>query len=156
MPFSLANTLATFQAYINIFIARLLNYFVIIYLNNILIYLKNPKEHKKHMRQVIAKLYKYKLYTKLSKCEFGIQKLKFLGFRVKVDKVKLNFKKIYSIIKQLKLKLFYNIQVFLKFTNFYYRFIYKYLHMAYSFTNLLVNIKNSRKTTPIKQTSDTK
>ena len=50
MPFSLANALATFQVYINTFIARLLNYFVVIYLNNILIYLKNPKKYKEHMR----------------------------------------------------------------------------------------------------------
>jgi len=54
------------------FIASLLNYFIVIYLDNILIYLKNPEEHKEHMRQVIAKLYKYKLYAKLSKYKFNI------------------------------------------------------------------------------------
>jgi len=51
------------------------------------------------MRQVVARLRKYKLYAKLSKCEFGVQELEFLGFRVKVDKVKPDFKRIYSIIK---------------------------------------------------------
>jgi hypothetical protein len=61
------------------------------------------------MRQVIAKLRKYKLYAKLSKYKFSIQKLEFLSFCVKVNKVKLDFKKIYSIIKYLKLKSFYNI-----------------------------------------------
>ena len=69
------------------------------YLDNILIYSKNPKEYKEHMRQVVARLRKYKLYAKLSKCEFGVQELEFLGFRVKVDKVKPDFKRIYSIIK---------------------------------------------------------
>jgi len=80
-------------------IARLLNYFIVIYLDNILIYSKNPKEYKEYMRQVVAKLYKYKLYAKLSKCKFSIQELKFLSFRVKVDRVKPDLKRIYSIIK---------------------------------------------------------
>jgi len=81
------------------FITRLLNYFIVIYLNNILIYLKPPKEYKEHMRQVIAKLYKCKLYAKLNKCEFSIQKLEFLSFCIKVNRVKLDFKRIYNIIK---------------------------------------------------------
>jgi hypothetical protein len=45
MPFSLANALATFQAYINTTLTRLLNHFIVVYLNNILIYFKNIKEH---------------------------------------------------------------------------------------------------------------
>jgi len=49
MPFSLANALATFQAYINISIAGLLDHFVVIYLNDILIYSKNPEEYKEHI-----------------------------------------------------------------------------------------------------------
>ena len=49
MPFGLANALATFQVYINMLIAGLLNYFVVMYLDNILIYSKNPEEHKEHV-----------------------------------------------------------------------------------------------------------
>jgi hypothetical protein len=60
------------RRHINTFIASLLNYFIIIYLNNILIYSKNPEEYKEHIRQVIAKLCKYKLYAKLSKYEFSV------------------------------------------------------------------------------------
>ena len=47
-------------------------------------------------------------------------------------------------------------QVFFKFANFYYCFVYKYLHVAHGFINLLVNIENSRKTTPFKWTLDIK
>jgi hypothetical protein len=50
MPFSLANALATFQVYINITLIKLLNYFIVIYLNNILIYFKNIKEHYNYVR----------------------------------------------------------------------------------------------------------
>jgi hypothetical protein len=49
MPFGLVNTLATFQVYINIFIASLLDYFILIYLDNIFIYLKNLEEYKEHI-----------------------------------------------------------------------------------------------------------
>ena len=143
MPFGLANALATFQAYINTLIAGLLNYFVVMYLDNILIYSKNLKEYKEHMQQVLLQLRKYKLYAKLSKCKFSILKLEFLSFYVKVDGIKLDLKRIYSIIKQLKLKSFYNMQVFLRFANFYYRFVHKYSHIAYGLINFLVNIENS-------------
>jgi hypothetical protein len=47
-------------------------------------------------------------------------------------------------------------QVFLRFANFYYYFVYKYSHITYNLINLLVNIENSRKTTPFKWTSDAK
>ena len=154
MPFGLANALATFQAYINTSIAGLLNHFVVMYLDNILIYFKNPEEYKEHMRQVLLRLRKYKLYAKLSKCEFSVLKLEFLSFYVKVDGIKPDLKRIYNIIKQLKLKSFYDMQVFFGFANFYCYFVYKYLHIAYSLINLLVSMENSRKTTPFKQTLD--
>ena len=150
MPFGLANALATFQAYINTSIAGLLNHFVVMYLDNILIYFKNPEEYKEHVQQVLLRLRKYKLYAKLSKYEFSVLKLEFLGFYVKVDKIKPDLKRIYSIVKWLKLKSFHDMQVFLRFTNFYCYFVYKYSHMVYGFINLLVSIKNSRKTTPFK------
>ena len=58
MLFKLTNTSATFQAYINNVLREHLNMFVIIYLNNILIYLKNEKDHKKHVKQVLNALKK--------------------------------------------------------------------------------------------------
>ncbi len=72
MPFGLSNALVTFQAYINKSLIGLLDYFVIVYLDNILIYSKDLEQYYKYVRQVLAKLRKYKLYTKLSKCEFDV------------------------------------------------------------------------------------
>ena len=69
------------------------------YLDNIFIYFKNPEEYKEHVRQVLLRLRKHKLYAKLSKCEFSILELKFLSFCVKVDGIKPDFKRICSIIK---------------------------------------------------------
>ena len=136
--------------------ASLLDYFVVVYLDNILIYFKNPEEHKKYMQQVLLQLRKYKLYAKFSKCKFSVSELEFLGFYIRVDGIKPDFKRICSIIKQLKLELFYNMQVFLRFANFYCCFVHKYSHVAYSLINLLVSIENGRKTTPFKQTLNAK
>jgi hypothetical protein len=99
MPFSLANALATFQAYINTTLTKLLDHFVVIYLNNILIYFKNIKEHYNYIRQVLIKLKKNNLFYKLNKYKFNVLKVKFLSFIIGIKGVKVDFKRIRNIIK---------------------------------------------------------
>jgi hypothetical protein len=82
MPFGLTNTPATFQAYINKVLSGLVDYFVVVYLNDILIYSKPGEDYYAYVRIVIERLRKYKLYTKLSKCFFDIEEVEFLGFIV--------------------------------------------------------------------------
>ena len=109
MPFSLTNTLATFQAYINKALSRLVNYFVVIYLNNILIYSKLREDYYAYVRIVIERLRKHKLYIKLSKCFFNVEEVEFLKFIVGFIKVKPDFNKILTIEKWLELKSFYKV-----------------------------------------------
>jgi hypothetical protein len=78
---------------------RLLNNFVVVYLNNILIYSKKGKDHKNYIRQVLERLHKHKLYTKLSKYKFCVKQVKYLRFIVTVKKVKPNLAKINIIAK---------------------------------------------------------
>jgi hypothetical protein len=99
MPFGLTNTLATFQAYINKVLSRLVNYFVVIYLNNILIYFKPGEDYYTYIRIVIERLRKHKLYTKLSKCFFNIKEIEFLGFIVGSIGVKPDLNRILIIKK---------------------------------------------------------
>ncbi len=80
MPFSLTNILAIFQLYINQALVDLINIYYIIYLDNILIYFTNPADHQRYIREILKKLRNFKLYLKLSKCEFSINRVKFLGF----------------------------------------------------------------------------
>jgi hypothetical protein len=109
MPFSLINTLVTFSAYINKALSRLINYFIIIYLNNILIYFKLKKDYYTYIRIVIERLRKYKLYIKLSKCFFNINKVEFLRFIISFIKVKPYLNKILTIKKWPKPKSFYKV-----------------------------------------------
>jgi hypothetical protein len=85
--------------YINRIIAKLLNNFVIVYLNNILIYSKKGKDYKDYIRQVLKKLHKHKLYIKLFKYEFCVKQVKYLRFIVIAKKVKPNLVKINIIVK---------------------------------------------------------
>jgi hypothetical protein len=99
MPFGLTNALAIFQAYINKALSRLVDYFVVIYLNNIFIYSKLGEDHYAYVRIVIERLRKYKLYTKLSKCFFNIEEVEFLGFIVGSIGVKPDPNRILTIKK---------------------------------------------------------
>jgi hypothetical protein len=85
--------------YINCAIAKLLNNFVVVYLDNILIYSRKGEDHKNYIRQVLKKLRKHKLYIKLSKYEFCVKQVKYLRFIVIAKKVKLNLVKINTMVK---------------------------------------------------------
>jgi hypothetical protein len=85
--------------YINRVIARLLNNFVVVYLDNILIYSKKGKDYKNYVRQVLKRLRKHKLYAKLSKCEFCVKQVKYLRFIVTAKEVKPDLTKVNTVAK---------------------------------------------------------
>jgi hypothetical protein len=85
--------------YINRVIAKLLNNFVVIYLNNILIYSKKGENHKNYIRQVLERLRKHKLYAKLFKYEFCVKQVKYLRFIVTAKKVKPNLARVNTMAK---------------------------------------------------------
>ncbi len=99
MSFELANASVTFQSYINFVLRKFLNVFVIIYLNDILIYSQNEKEHTNHVRLVLKRFRKYKLFAKLSKCDFDLKEVDYLKFIVKVNDIRMNFARI-AIVKK--------------------------------------------------------
>ena len=109
MPFSLTNTLATFQAYINKALFKLIDYFVVIYLDDILIYFKLREDYYTHVRIVIERLRKHKLYIKLNKYFFNVEEVEFLKFIVGFIRVKPDFDRILTIKKWLELKSFYKV-----------------------------------------------
>jgi hypothetical protein len=99
MLFGLINTLVIFQAYINKVLSGIIDYFVVIYLNNILIYFKLREDYYAYIKIIIERLRKYKLYTKLNKCFFNIKEIEFLGFIIGFIKVKPDLNKILIIKK---------------------------------------------------------
>jgi hypothetical protein len=109
MSFSLTNTLTIFQAYIDKALSEIVDYFIVIYLNNILIYFKLGEDYYTYIKIVIKRLRKYKLYAKLSKYFFNIKEVEFLGFIIGFIRVKPDLNKILIIKKWPKPELFYKV-----------------------------------------------
>ncbi len=80
MPFGLTNALASFQSYINGVLKPYLDITVIVYLDDILVFLRDLYQHEKHFREVLKALLKAGLYAKLRKCLFSVTHIFFLGF----------------------------------------------------------------------------
>ena len=79
LPFGLCNAPATFQRLMNDIFRQHLNRFVLVYLDDVLVFSRHPDEHIKHLRTVLQILRQNQLYIKLSKCEFALPAIKFLG-----------------------------------------------------------------------------
>ena len=94
MSFELINASAMFQTYINNILREHLNVFVIVYLDNILVYLKNEKDHKKHIRQILNALKKANLRIILEKSQFHQTEIKFLSYIITDHRIKMNLKKV--------------------------------------------------------------
>ena len=70
MPFGLTNAPATFQESMNNILRKFLDQFVVVYLDDILIFSRTKEEHGQHLRKVLEVLRRHQFYAKLSKCEF--------------------------------------------------------------------------------------
>lgn len=78
--FKLINASATFQSYIHKVLHKHLNIFIIVFLNDILIYFKNKVSYNQHVCTVLQTLLKAELYVKLVKCQFSVRKILFMRF----------------------------------------------------------------------------
>ena len=72
MSFGLTNAPATFMSLMNVIFKPYLDLFVIVFIDDILVYSKSKKEHEEHLRMVLEMLREKKLYVKFSKCEFWL------------------------------------------------------------------------------------
>lgn len=150
MPFGLANAPATFQAYINRALSGLVDYLCVVYLDDILIYSSGSKEdHWKRVGQVLERLRKYSLYVKLSKCEFAVHQVEFLGYIISNEGVAMDPRRVSAIAEWPRPKTHREVQVFLGFCNFYRRFIRAYSRIASPLTGLLIGSENGKKTGPL-------
>ena len=137
MSFDLINASVIFQTYINKILTELLNDFCVVYLNNILIFFVEKTDHIDHVKQILKRLRKFKLYASLKKCAFFITKVNFLKFVIFTEKILMNLSKVDIIKTWFRSKMYQEIQVFLRFINFYQRFIHHYFQIAEFLTELL-------------------
>jgi hypothetical protein len=102
-----------------------LDKFVVVFINDILIYSKSKAEHAKHLRIVLQRLRDHKLYTKLSKCEFWLDSVKFLGHTISKDGISVDPSKVQEVMDWKPPKLVHQIRSFLGLAGYYSRFIAK-------------------------------
>ena len=87
MPFSLTNAPAAFMDLMNRVFQPYLNRFVIVFIDDILVYSGSPEEHSEHLRIVLQTLRERQLYAKLRKCQFWLDRVAFLGHVISAEGV---------------------------------------------------------------------
>ena len=97
MPFGLTNALVVFMDMMNRIFQPYLDSFVLVFIDDILIYSKGEHEHKEHLRVVLKTLRNERLYAKFSKCEFLLREVMFLGPIVLADGVKVDPLKVQAV-----------------------------------------------------------
>src|SRR5882724_7082134 len=115
MPMGLTNAPATFQAFMNHIFRDMTDIFIVIYLNDILMFSDSLEDHRVHVRRILEHLREYDLHSKPEKFLFHTQKIELLGF---MDTAKTNVVSVWLTLTNLKA-----VQAFLGFTNFYHCFI---------------------------------
>ena len=114
----------------------LLDVCVMIYLDDILIYLNNMFEHHQHIKEVLKHLYKAGLYAKAEKCKFHSKSVEYLGYILSLSSLTMSNNKVKIIQDWPESKKVKDIQSFLGFTNFYHQFIFNYLDIVIPLTCL--------------------
>ncbi|KAL0173711.1 hypothetical protein M9458_029679 [Cirrhinus mrigala] len=137
MPYGLANAPAVFQSFINEIFRDILNRFVIAYLDDILIYSKTETEHIEHVKIVLSRLLENQLFVKAEKCEFHVKQTTFLGYNISHQGVEMDDSKIKAVTSWPQPSTVKELQRFLGFANFYWRFIRNYSIIAAPLTSLL-------------------
>ena len=131
MPFGLCGAPATFQYMMNDLLRECISKYVVVYLDDILIYSPNMELHAKHIEAVLSIFQKHKLYVKLSKCEFAKQEVVYLGYTIGQQCLRTEEKKIMAV-KEFPIPPtnITNLKSFLGLTGYYRRFIQNYAGIA--------------------------
>ncbi|KAJ1602089.1 hypothetical protein NDA14_001508 [Ustilago hordei] len=119
MPFGLANALAHFQSFINDIFRDIIGVYVVVYLDDFLIFSDTEEVHVKHVTEVLTRLRSNRLFAKLSKCEFHTKTVEFLGYIIKPTGIEMDPEKVRTVKEWPMPESIHDIQRFLGFANFY-------------------------------------
>ncbi|MCH80451.1 retrotransposon protein, partial [Trifolium medium] len=136
MPFGVTNAPAVFMDYMNRIFQPYLDQFVVIFIDDILIYSKSPQEHAQHLRIVLNILREKQLYAKFSKCEFWLSEVKFLGHVISQGGVAVDQAKVEAVLNWEKPRNVSEVRSFLGLAGYYRRFIMKFSQIALPLTRL--------------------
>ncbi|GJX20316.1 reverse transcriptase [Tanacetum coccineum] len=137
MPFGLTNAPAVFMDLMNRVFHEYLDRFVIVFIDDILVYSKTREEHEDHLRIVLEILRQKKLYAKFSKCDFWLGQVAFLGHIVSADGISMDPAKVEAITKWPRPTTVMEVRSFLGLAGYYRRFVEGFSLLALPLTKLM-------------------
>ena len=137
MPFGFTNEPAAFTNLMNRVFRPYVDQFVVVFIDDILVYSKDAQEHEQHLRIVIEMLREKKLYAKLSKCDFWLKKVSFVGHIVSAGGIRVDPIKIEDVVNWKPPRNVTEVRSFLGLAGYYRRFVKGFSVIASQLTKLL-------------------
>jgi hypothetical protein len=137
MSFGLTNAPAYFKYLMNSVFMPELDKFVVVFIDDILVYSKNEDEHTEHLHIVLQRLCDHRLYAKLSKCDFWLREIKFLCHTISQDGISVDPEKVQEVMNWKPPTTVRQIWSFLGLSGYYRRFIPDFSRIAKPMTELL-------------------
>jgi hypothetical protein len=139
MSFGLTNAPTHFMYLMNSVFMPELDKFIVVFIDDILVYSKSEEEHAEHLRIVLTRLRNHQLFAKFSKCEFLLKKVRFLGHVLLAESVAVDHGKVKDILNWKPPTSVHEVQSFLGMAGYYRRFIPDFSKVAKPITELLKN-----------------
>jgi hypothetical protein len=137
MSFGLTNAPAHFMYLMNLVFMEDLDKFVVVFIDDILVFSKNNKEHEEHLRIVLQRLRDHQLYVKFSKCEFWLTEVQFLGHVVSSKGISTDPSKVQEVLDWKPPRTVHQVWSFLGLAGYYRRFIPNFSKIAKPIMDLL-------------------
>jgi hypothetical protein len=137
LPFGLTNAPAYFMDLMNRIFHPYLDKFVVVFIDDILVYSKSKEEHAEHLRMVLSTLMRHKLYAKFKKCDFWMEKVHFLGHVITKEGISVDPAKIAAVVDWPRPTNVTEVRSFLGMAGYYRRFVKDFSKIASPLTQLL-------------------
>ena len=123
MPFGFTNVVAAFMDLMNGVFKPYLDQFVVVFIDDILVYSKNKEENEKHLRAILQTLKEHQLFAKLKKCEFWLDQISFLDHVVSKDGISIYPGKVEAVLSWKRPTTVFEVKSFLGMSRYYRHFI---------------------------------